>query len=52
MTAVALADGLLDIRRINHEPNIERFARARQVLDRFPDAQRIEVPTHQSIPGL
>lgn len=52
MTSVALADRLLDIRRIYHEPGIERFARAREVLDRFPDAARIEVPTHQSIPGL
>lgn len=23
-----------------------------QILDRFPDAQRIEVPSHQNIPGL
>lgn len=52
MTSAALAERLLDIRRIYHEPDIERFARARQVLHRFPGAERIEVPTHQSIPGL
>ncbi|OBK76761.1 spore photoproduct lyase family protein [Mycobacterium sp. 1274761.0] len=43
---------LLDIKRIYHEPDIDRFARARQVLERFPSAERIEVPTHQTLPGL
>jgi spore photoproduct lyase family protein len=47
-----LADRLLDVRRIFHEPDIERFARARDVLARFPDAERIEVLSHQAIPGL
>jgi spore photoproduct lyase len=47
-----LADRLLDVRRIYHERDIERFPRARQVLDRFPDAERIEVLSHQAIPGL
>jgi spore photoproduct lyase len=49
---IDLAGRLLDIKRIYHEPGIERFDRARQVLDRFPDAQLIEVPSHQAIPGL
>jgi len=49
---LTLADRLLDIKRIYHEPDIERFARARDVLDRFTGAQRIEVASHQSIPGL
>jgi spore photoproduct lyase family protein len=47
-----LADRLLDIKRIYHEPDIERFPRAVEVLGRFPDAERIEVPSHQAIPGL
>lgn len=47
-----LADRLLDIKRIYHEPRIDAFARGRQVLERFPEAERIEVPTHQAIPGL
>ncbi|WP_082965276.1 spore photoproduct lyase family protein [Mycobacterium sp. ACS1612] len=51
-TPVDLASRLLDIKRIYHEPDIERFSRARQVLDRFPGAERIEVPSHQAIPGL
>ncbi len=46
------AQRLLTVKRIYHEPEIERFPRARQVLDRFPDAERIEVATHQAIPGL
>ena len=40
------------MRRIYHERGIERFARAQEVLDRFPDAERIEVLSHQAIPGL
>ncbi|MCF6379911.1 spore photoproduct lyase family protein [Nocardioides KLBMP 9356] len=47
-----LSSRLLDVRRIYHEHDIERFARAREVLERFPDAERIEVLSHQAIPGL
>lgn len=47
-----LRDRLLDVRRVYHEPDIERFPRARQVLERFPEAERIEVPSHVAIPGL
>ena len=48
----ALADRLLDVRRIYHERDIERFPRAVEVLERFPDAERVEVLSHQAIPGL
>jgi len=51
-TTTDLAGRLLDVKRIYHEPGIDRFDRARQVLDRFPGAELIEVPSHQSIPGL
>lgn len=51
-TPAALSDRLLDVRRIYHERDIERFPRARQVLERFPDAERVEVLSHQAIPGL
>jgi spore photoproduct lyase family protein len=51
-TPTALAERLLDIKRIYHEPDIERFPRAREVLERFPDAERIGVLSHQAIPGL
>lgn len=47
-----LAHRLLDVKRIYLEPDIDRFPRAQQVLDRFAGAELIEVPSHQSIPGL
>jgi spore photoproduct lyase family protein len=47
-----LADRLFDIRTIYHEPDIDRFDRAREVLDRYPAADRIVVPSHTAIPGL
>ena len=42
-TPESLAGRLLHVKRIYHEPDIERFPRARQVLDRYPAAERIEV---------
>lgn len=51
-TRAALADRLLDVKRIYYEPDIERFPRARQVFERFPGAERIQVLSHQAIPGL
>ena len=41
----SLAERMLDIKRIYHEPDIERFPRAQQVLARYPEAERIEVPS-------
>ncbi|GGB90663.1 spore photoproduct lyase family protein [Knoellia flava] len=49
---VPLAERLFDIRTIYHEPGIESFDRAREVLDRHPDAERVVVPSHTAIPGL
>jgi spore photoproduct lyase family protein len=43
---------LLDVRRIFHEPHVEGFARGREVLARFPDAERVPVLSHQAIPAL
>ncbi len=43
---------LLDIGKIYHEPNVEEYARGREILARFPGAERIEVPSHWNIPGL
>jgi spore photoproduct lyase family protein len=48
----APARRLLDVRTIYLEPAVEDFARGREVLERFPDAERIEVPSHWLIPGL
>lgn len=46
------ADRLLAIERIYHEPGVRDWARGREVLARYPDAELIEVPAHQDIPGL
>lgn len=43
---------LLDIESIYREPGIESFQRGREILARFPDAERILVPSHWKIPGL
>jgi spore photoproduct lyase len=47
-----LADGLLRVEKIYHEPAVERYGRGREILARFPDAERIEVPSHWKIPQL
>jgi spore photoproduct lyase family protein len=46
------AERLLRVTTIYHEPDIDKYPRAVQILDHFPAAQRIEVPSHQNIPGL
>lgn len=43
---------LLDIQTIYHEPNVEKHRRGCEILARFPDAKRIEVPSHWNIAGL
>ena len=43
---------LLDIRQIYHEPNVSDLPRGRAILNRFPDAERIVVPSHWNIPQL
>jgi spore photoproduct lyase family protein len=48
----APARRLLDVRTIYLEPAVEDYERGREVLDRFPDAERVEVPSHWLIPGL
>src|ERR671916_877458 len=50
--APAVADGLLRVERIFHEPNVGDYARGREILARFPDAELIEVPSHWNIPRL
>ena len=45
-------DTLLDIGRIFLEPAVESHPRGREVLARFPDAERIEVASHWRIPDL
>ena len=47
-----IAGGLLRVEKIYHEPDVAAYARGREVLDRFPNAERIEVPSHWNIPEL
>lgn len=43
---------LLDIGTIYHEEAVPEYPRGREILDRFPDAERIVVPSHWQIPAL
>ena len=40
------------VEKIYHEPNVAEYPRGRELLDRFPDAERVEVPSHWNIPEL
>jgi spore photoproduct lyase len=50
--APTIAGGLLRVGRIYHEPAVQKFARGREILDRFPGAELVEVPSHWNIPEL
>jgi spore photoproduct lyase family protein len=43
---------MLRVRTIYHEPAVPEHARGREILARFPDAERVEVPSHWRIPAL
>ena len=43
---------LFDVRRIYLEPAAAELQRRREVLARFPDAERVEVASHWKIPTL
>ncbi|WP_207625678.1 spore photoproduct lyase family protein [Niastella populi] len=43
---------LLDIREIYLEPAVKEYGRGREILQRFPNARLIEVPSHWKIPEL
>ncbi len=47
-----MAGGLLRVERIYHEPDVAGYPRGREVLARFPDAERVEVASHWRIPEL
>lgn len=49
---MARARELLDVSTIYHEPAVPDFSRGREILDRFPAAERIVVPSHWNIPSL
>ncbi len=52
MKGATRARPLLDVGRIYHEPDVAGYARGREILARFPGAERVEVPSHWNIPGL
>ena len=43
---------LIDIDRIFHEAAVADYPRGREIFSRFPNAERIEVPSHWNIPAL
>ena len=43
---------MLDVGTIYHEPTVPDFPRGREIFDRFPDADRVVVPSHWNIAGL
>jgi spore photoproduct lyase len=47
-----VADGLLSVEKIYHEPAVEGYERGREILARFPHARRVEVHSHWNIPQL
>lgn len=47
-----VAGGLLRVDRIYHEPGVPGYERGREILTRFPHAERVEVPSHWNIPEL
>lgn len=49
---MALPATLIDPKTIYLEPKVLDFPRGREVLDRYPDAERIEVASHWKIPQL
>jgi spore photoproduct lyase family protein len=49
---MALPRDLVDIGRIYHEAAVPDFPRGRAILERYPDAERILVPSHWNIPSL
>jgi spore photoproduct lyase len=49
---MALPNKLIGIDRIYLEPAVERYARGREILARYPDAERIVVGSHWNIPSL
>ncbi|HEX2574981.1 MAG TPA: spore photoproduct lyase family protein [Aquihabitans sp.] len=50
--SLGAADRLLDVRTIYVEPAAAELPRGRQVLDRFPEAERIDIGSHWQIPEL
>ncbi len=52
MSSTATVEHLLDVDTLYVEPGVADLPRGAEILARFPDAERIEVPSHWQIPGL
>src|SRR5215212_5220361 len=52
MTAMQLPKQLIDIQRIYCEPDVAAYARGREILAQYPEAERIPVASHWKIPSL
>lgn len=49
---MALPKQLIDVERIYLEPAVESYARGREILARYPHAERFSVDSHWKIPSL
>jgi spore photoproduct lyase family protein len=49
---MALPKQLIEVEKIYLEPTVDTFARGREILARYPDAERIPVSSHWKIPSL
>lgn len=47
-----LSEKILDINKIFLEPSVMEYPRGLEILEKFPDAERIMVDSHWNIPGL
>jgi hypothetical protein len=45
-------DDLLEIKKIYYEPEVKNYIRGQEILDNYPDAELIEIPSHWIIPEL
>lgn len=52
MSTTAAARPLLDVRKIYYEPAAAELPRGREVLDRWPGAELVEVASHRRMPEL
>lgn len=46
------SETLISIKEIYLEPEVYNYDRGKEILDKFPEAKRIEVPSHWKIPSL
>jgi spore photoproduct lyase len=52
MTSREDIKSLIDIKEIYFEPAINKYTRGKEILEKFPEATLVEVPSHWKIPDL